>query len=105
MHAPTPFTNTRSEEFSCMVENNFEVLIAPSEFELIDQSKFDSQYRNNLDTIHKIINMKKNYIIIFILIILFLLLSNIKCKENFAAKYRKKLICRYNFTVQLPVIY
>lgn len=48
MHTVLPFTNVRSEEFSCLPENNFEKLMAPKQFELIDQAEIDGMYKEPL---------------------------------------------------------
>ena len=48
MHTNTPFTNIRSEEFSCVPESNFENLMTPKSFELIDQSELDKVYKKSL---------------------------------------------------------
>jgi hypothetical protein len=48
MHTSLPFTNIRSEEFSCLPENNFENLMIPKCFELIDQSELDKLYKKPL---------------------------------------------------------
>jgi len=48
MHTSSPFTNIRSEEFSCIPENNFENLMSPKNFKLIDQSELDNLYKKPL---------------------------------------------------------
>lgn len=48
MHTTVPFTNIRSEEFSCVPESNFENLMVPKSFELIEQSELDKVYKKPL---------------------------------------------------------
>jgi len=48
MNCAHSFSNLRSEEFGATVERNFEKLISPDSYEVIDQTEFDLNYRNSL---------------------------------------------------------